>query len=434
MNNPLTRSIKSFFGAEKMSFWQYVRNIVTRFKEDSLFQNSVYLMTSTIAMSLFGFVFWIITTRLYSPNQIGFATALISVTILLSTFSLFGFNTGIVRYLPKSEKPQAIINTSIIIVSLITIVLSIGYVLGIGHIAPQFSILRQNPTYGIFFVVVMVMVSVNSLTDSVFIAYRASKYIFIEYVFFGIAKVALPVLLIAYGTYGIFFSYTGSVIVALLVTFYFFFKKFNYKAQVAVDKEVMKQIGGFSIGNYTASFIYGLPTLILPTLIVARIGASQSAYFYIASTIASLLYGIPQAMAQSLLAEGSHNENNMATLVKSASKLIGLILLVGVAAFILLGKYVLLIFGKNYAANSHELLIIMAVTSFFIAINIICNTILRVQNRVSVLVWTSVGYAAATMALIVLLLPKGIIGMGWALFGGQIFMSIEFLLLFWFQR
>lgn len=430
MNEKFTLYLRSFFGAEKVSFLQYVKNIIIRFKEDSLFQNSVYLMTSTLSMSLFGFAFWIITTRLYSTTDIGFATALISVTVLLSTFSLFGFNTSIIRYLPKSDKPNALINTALISVGIITIIISVGYVLGIGYIAPQFNLLKEIPAYGILFVIIMVLVSINMLTDSIFIAYRASKYNFIEYVFFGVTKILLPFALVAFGTYGIFFSYTGSVIVALIVTLYFLVRKFNYRPQLVVKKEVVKQISGFSLGNYAATFIYGFPALILPTLIVAKISASQSAYFYIASTIAALLYGIPTAMAQSLLAEGAHNENEMATFVKSASKLIGAILSVGVLAFVLLGKFVLLIFGKNYAANSHALLIIMAITSFFVAINTISSTVLQIQSRVKALVWISVGYATATLLLIFWLLPHGIIGAGWALFFGQVFMSIEFGLLF----
>lgn len=425
--------IQSFFGAGNMSAGQYFKNIAIRFKEDSLFQNSVYLMSSTMVMSLFGFAFWIITTRLYTSSQIGFATALISVTILLSTFSLFGFNTSIIRYLPKSEKPNSIINTSLIVVAFITIVISTIYVLGIGYIAPQFNLLRKIPLYGIFFVIIMVMVSINMLTDSIFIAYRASKYNFIEYVAFGLAKVLLPLLLIALGTYGIFFSYTGSVLVAMIITFYYLIKKFSYRPQLVIEKDVVKHIGGFSLGNYAATFIYDFPALILPTLIVIRVGASQSAYFYIASAIAALLYGVPLAMSQSLLAEGAHNENEMGTFVKSASKLIGSILLFGVLAAIVLSKYVLSIFGKEYAMNSRALLIIMAITSFFVAINVICSTVLRIQNRIKALVVINTGYAIVTVLLIVWLLQDGIIGAGWALFWGQVFISAEFGFLFFFK-
>jgi O-antigen/teichoic acid export membrane protein len=434
MYTRLTTSIKSFFGAGTMSFSQYFKNMAIRFKEDSLFQNSVFLMMSTISMSVFGFIFWIISTRLYTTEQIGFATALISTTVLLSTFSMFGFNTGIIRYLPKSEKPNNVINTAIVVVTGITIIISAAYVLGIGYIAPQFSLLKEIPLYGILFVVFMIIVSMNMLTDSIFIAYRASKYNFLGYAYFGITKILLPIFLIALGTYGIFLGYTGSVIVALIVTFYFMVRKFSYRPNLVVKKEVVKTITTFSLRNYVANFIVGLPLLVLPTIIVTKIGPDQSAYFYIASTIAALLYGIPYAVALSLLAEGSHNEKDLTSFVKSASKLIGVILVCGVTLFIAFGKYVLLIFGTNYAQNSKTLLVIMAITSFFVAINSISTAVLRVRNQTSTLVLITIGYLIVTMSLIFISLNRGIIGIGWALFFGQVFMSLEFLFLFMFQR
>ncbi|HTH93044.1 MAG TPA: oligosaccharide flippase family protein [Candidatus Paceibacterota bacterium] len=425
MENPITRLLKSFFGANQMSFRQYMKNMVVRFKEDSLFKNSVYLITSTIAMSLFGFAFWIITTRLYTTSQIGFATALISTTILLSTFSLFGFNTSIVRFLPKSENQNRTINTAITVVTLITIVIATVYVLSIGRIAPQFDLLKKVPAYGVFFVFFMILVSINMLTDSIFIAFRAAKYIFIEYIFFGIAKISLPLLLVSLGTYGVFFAYTGSVIVALIVTLYYLVKKFRYSPKVVISKTEVKNVGLFAVGNYAATFILGLPLLILPTIIVTTMGATESAYFYIASTIAALLYGIPVAICQSLLAEGSYDERALRRLVKSAAKLLGVIILLGIGAFIALSKFVLLIFGRNYAANSRNLLIVMAIAAIFVAINNLGETVLRIHRNIKTLVWISIGFLIATIAFIFLLISHGILGMGWALLLGQAFMSVE---------
>ena len=55
-----------------------IKKIINHFAQDSLYRNSIYLMLSTAIMAFFGFFFWIINTRLFSPTQIGLATALIS--------------------------------------------------------------------------------------------------------------------------------------------------------------------------------------------------------------------------------------------------------------------------------------------------------------------------------------------------------------------
>ncbi|HSW65812.1 MAG TPA: oligosaccharide flippase family protein [Bacillota bacterium] len=428
------RLSKLFFGPNRIGIKRFLVDLYGRFQRDSLFQNSVYLMLSTAVMAGFGFVFWIIAARIYSPTDIGFATALISATILLSNFGMLGFSAALVRYLPKSDKRNNLINSSIIIVSTATILISGGYLLGIGHFAPAFRELTQNFSYGVLFVIFMVMVSVNTLTDSVFIAYRASKYNLIVYTYFGIVKVALPLLLVSYGRYGIFFAYTGSVVVSLLLSLYFMRKHFAYHFDWTLEKKASLEMGRFSLANYVATFMSGLPTLIMPTLIVNRLGASQSAYYYMASTIAGLLYVIPTATAQSLFAEGSHDEEQIGSFVKSASKLIAVLLIPAILVLVIFGKYILLIFGKTYSAHSMQLLQILAITGIFMSINLIGTSVMKVRHQIKELVLVNFGYLVATLLLTALLLPKGAIGAGLALMGGQIFVCIEFLLLLLLQK
>ena len=85
-------------------FYNYLTN-------DSLFRNSIYLMLSTGVMAVFGFFFWIRNARLYSAEQVGIGTNLISTMTLISSFSLLGLGNGLIRYLPTSERKNKKINT-----------------------------------------------------------------------------------------------------------------------------------------------------------------------------------------------------------------------------------------------------------------------------------------------------------------------------------
>jgi O-antigen/teichoic acid export membrane protein len=412
--------------------WQIVTR---RFKNDSLFRNSVYLMMSTAVMAGFGFIFWIIAARIYTPSEIGFATALISATTLLSTFGMLGFNNALIRYLPKSKKPNVTINTAIILVSLATILLSCVYLLGIRHFGPAFSSLTSSPTYIGLFLLFMVLVSINTLTDSVFIAYRASKYNVIVYTFFGLVKIALPLVLVGFGAYGIFFAYTGSVVVSFLLSFYFMRKHFNYRFGWNMEKATAQSMGKFSMATYLSSFLSGLPVLVMPTLIVSKLGTVEAAYFYMASTITTLLYVIPHATTQALLAEGSHDEKGIMSFVKGASKLISILLLPAILVLVLGGHFVLLIFGKSYADHSASLLSIMAITGIFLSINMLGSTIMKVRHQMKQLLAVNFGYLVVTILLTLLLLDRhGVLGAAWALMGGQIFICLEYLVLIYLQR
>ena len=75
-------------------------SLIKNIMSDSLYRNSIYLMISTLIMSVLGFVFWMVASRLYSADSIGLATAIISVMGLIVGLSVLGLNAGIIRYLP----------------------------------------------------------------------------------------------------------------------------------------------------------------------------------------------------------------------------------------------------------------------------------------------------------------------------------------------
>lgn len=411
----------------KFDVWKMVQDLWSLFSRDSLFRNSVYLMLSTGVMAVFGFIFWIITTHYYNSEEIGFATALISITVLISTLSLLGFNSSLIRYLVKSEHPNRMINTAMAAVSLSTAVISVIYLLGIDYFAPAYHVLGENPLYASLFVLFMVAVSLNTLTDSVFVAHRLSKYNLIVYTFFGLTKISLPLLLISLGSYGIFFSYTGAIIVALFLSVYFMMRHFAYRPELLIDGPSARQMLHFSLSNYAVGFISGVPALLSPVLIVNELGAKASAYFYMASTIAALLYIIPNAIAQSLFAEGSFSEQEFASFVKRAVRLIAVFLLPAILVVLVFGNYLLLVFGAEYSQNSFYLLQIMALSSVFLSINNIGSTTLRIRHRMRRLLFFNLLYLSFSMLLFYLLLERGTVGITWALLLGQAFLSGCFL-------
>jgi O-antigen/teichoic acid export membrane protein len=68
-------------------------------------------MLSKGVMAVFGFFFWIINARLYSAEQVGIGTTIISTMTLIPSFSILGLGNGLIRYLPTSERNNKKINT-----------------------------------------------------------------------------------------------------------------------------------------------------------------------------------------------------------------------------------------------------------------------------------------------------------------------------------
>jgi O-antigen/teichoic acid export membrane protein len=404
--------------------------LYNHFSKDSLYRNSIYLMLSTAVMAFFGFFFWIINARLYSSEQVGIATSLFSVVSLISSFSLLGLNNAIVRYLPTSERKNQKINTSFTLVAAASALLALIYLIFISAFSPKLLFVRENLYFAAFFIVVIVFGSISAISDNVFVAYRSSKFILIKNTIFSLVKLALPVFLISLGAYGIFASVGVAGVVAFIFSLTILIIKFGYLIKPAVNSEVVKRMTKFSLGNYVAGFIGGLPQMVLPIIVLNNLGAKFSAYFYMDLMIASFLYVIPSATSQSLFAEGSYSERELKKHLVKAVKINFLLLVPAIVVTFFFGKYILLAFGRQYSKEGFILLQLFAVSGIFISVNYIFGSILRIKHKIKELVTISSIGAILILGLSYFLVSKGLLGIGIAFFTGQVLVSIILIILF----
>jgi len=106
-------------------------------------------MLSTGVMSFFGFFFWIINARLFTPDQVGIGTTLISLMTLISSFSLLGLGNSLIKYLPMSARKNEKINTSLILVGLASIIASIIYLIFLKTFSPKLLFVRESVVFSL---------------------------------------------------------------------------------------------------------------------------------------------------------------------------------------------------------------------------------------------------------------------------------------------
>lgn len=407
--------------------------LITKFynhlANDSLYKNSIYLMLSTAIMAFLGFFFWIINARLFKPEQVGIATTLISVVSLITSFSLLGLDNGIVRYLPTSDKKNQKINTAFTLVTIASVLMALIFLFFINIFSPKLLFVRENIFFAIFFITVIVFSSLNTISESILIANRSSKYILIKNAVSSFVKLVLPILLISLGTYGIFASVGISIIVAFILSLLILIIKFDYLIKFAINKDVVKRMTRFSLGNYIAGFIGGLPIMVLPIMITNLLGPKFTAYYYMPLMIASFLYIIPQATTRSLFAEGSYSEKEIGNFLRKSLKLNALLLLPAIIAIYFFGKYILLIFGVEYAKEGTQFLQLLAISGTFIYINSVGGVLLNLKRQIRKLITINLISTLLILGLSYILSSKELLGIGIAWITGQIIMSIIFSLI-----
>ena len=122
---------------------------------------------------------------------------------------------------------------------------------------------------------------------------------------------------------------------------------------------------------------------------------------------------IPAALSTSLFVEGSHGEGLKIATIKS---LRAMLLMIPAAVILYFGgKWLLGLIGKEYAASGLELLRILAVSSFFMAVSSIFMTIKKVQKDVLGLILLSGLIFGLLIGLgYVFMLAYGVTGIGYA--------------------
>jgi O-antigen/teichoic acid export membrane protein len=375
-----------------------VSKLIKKIYVDSLIKNSIYLIAATLFNAVLGFFFWMIAAKYYVPNDVGITSAILSAMSLISMISLIGFPNTLIFYLPRDSKnANMIINSCLTICIVISMVFSLIFILGIEVWTPELKLVSNNLGTIVIFVMATILTTISAIMSGVFTAGRRSSFHMTKENIFGFIKIFPLILFVGLGTMGIFISWFIGLVATITIGFILLSKLWNYSPIFTFDP-IIKNIARFSCGNYIAGIFYSLPRLILPIMIVDLNSAESAGYFFIASTMAGLLYGISQSISSSFLAESSEKDkfwNN----VKKAIRFNVMLLIPGLLLFMILGKFVLNLFNHSYAEHATTTLIILAIASVPLSAINIFTTVRNAQKRIGSTIKINAIVATITLIL-----------------------------------
>lgn len=368
---------------------------------DSLLKNAFYLMATNFTNLILGFIFWVIAARYYTPYDIGNISAVLSSMFLIAMISSMGFPTSLIFYLPKDRKNAGrIINSCIIASIAASIIFSSLYIFGIDIWTPALRSMFSSLEYDVIFISVTIFSTVSGLISSAFTAGKRSSFHMTKETLFGFAKILPLSFLSGLGAIGIFLSWGISLVIALILGFFLLSIVWKgYLPRLALDP-IIKSMAGYSAWNFLADLFNALPRLVLPILIVNLISPEATGFFFIAMMVAGLLYGIPQSISNSLLAETSDG-GQLWDKVGRAIRFNVALVLPGFLLFVFFGKFVLNLFNPSYAQNASTTLIILAAASLPLSVNTIFTAVRNSQKKVKSVVKINFAISVITLFLAV---------------------------------
>lgn len=355
-------------------------------------------------------MFWIFAAKLYSNEDVGIATALISSMTLLVLITRLGLDDSIIRFFPEKNKSM-VFSTSAIITTFFAGLFGLIFIIGIDIWSPELGILK-SPKYTIIYMIFLCASSFIFTTDISFIALRKPEFGFYQILIVG-TRVLILFFLIYLGAMGILGAVGISFILALIASI-IFLTRLGVKPVFKIDTQFLKETAHFSTGNYFAGLFIVAPNHVLTIMVLNVLGPAEAAYYYITFAISYVLFMIPTALSTSLFVEGSHGEGLKKTALRSLRTMF-LLLIPSVVVLYFTGGLLLGIVGINYAAHGLDLLRIMIFSSFFIAVCSIFSSIKKVQKDIKELILVNGLIFSLLMILgYSFMIWFGIVGIGYA--------------------
>lgn len=381
-------------------------------RDESLVRNSVFIMATTLFTSAVGFVFWLVAARLFSPSAVGLTAAITSASTVAVLASSLGVGGTLIQSLPGGTHMTGWATTfwaGMATATLVAVILgAVGLV--VLPIISRDLIVLHDVDYAVAFAVGTVANAAGATLDYVYLAGRRAEDMFSRNSAAATAKVLLlgPLAFAAgtgalrlLGAWGVASVLGLGVGAALLARRARVGRPPGLSALVRTALGLRSRLAGHQLIGMGAAL---LPYL-LPLLVTARLSARDNAYFYTTWMFAGIFLIVSPALSQSLFAEGTHRPDELGAMARSAIRIIGAILLPGLALILAAGGTVLSAFGPAYAHHAVGLLQMAVLASIPDAVTNVYVAVLRVQGRLAAAAWLNLGMGLGILAMSWLLLP-----------------------------
>ncbi len=419
------------------------RTYVQVARGDSLVRNSLYMMSATVATALLGYIFWIVAARVFSTAQVGIASAVISLCSTVALLTYLGPAAMLVERLHTYEQPA---RWNSFIVRTCAATAAVTAAVG----AVMIPLIAHAKGYGAYFgaagaaVLAVTGASVWTVVQmycSAFIAARRADGMFAVQGLISLFKVLLVVPLCAagLGAPGIVIAWVGSSVIGAAAGAFWLLPRIEpgaapaapageqpaRRARHARRPRKRADYVAHLVGQHLTSVGGQMTPLLLPLLVVARLGAGCNAYFYITWMIGSVFFMVSPSISQALFAESVRNDVGLRPTVVKAFRIAAFLLIPAIVVMVAGGKLILAIFGQPYVSAGYGLLVLLAISAMPDAVSNVAVAICRATNRLGYSASINLGILAVTVVSAWLLMPRfGLLGVGIGWLAAQVLSAL----------
>ena len=398
-----------------------------------LYRNAFFIMLASLIGSLLGFVFLYVVYQTYDLTDAGYAATMVNTVTFLVGIGSLGMPIALVRFLPESDDPTALVNTSLSISGVLSAALALAFVVSLGFWSPNLLVVFGHPVYLLIIPLTAMAYAFGPVLDQAAIALRRADLFAIRVVLLSVIKVPLPILFVTAfatvlgGTLGVYMSWSLSFAVSVIVVGLVLLPRVipGYRPRPRLSRRRLRPMFRFSVGNWLAGLIGSAGSLLLTLLIINTLpkatASTATAVYYAVTVMAGILLVIPQATMTSLYAEASQRNANRRRDERRAIALSIALLIPAIVGMWVFADALLRLFEKPTLADlGAQPLRILSLSSIPVFLNSVFGTRLRVRKEIIPLIVSAAIGSAVTLGLgYVLLQSSGLVGLAIAVVIGQ---------------
>lgn len=378
---------------------------------DPLHRSGYSLVAGSAITSALGMVFWVLAARLYQPDRVGVAAALIAAMGFLASASTLGLRNGFIRFLP-SAGPGAgrFIRNGYAVSAAVAGGAALVFVAGQRLWAAQLTMLHDGPLPVLMFTLATMAWTIFVLQDSVLTGLRLATWVPVENSIFAVAKIVLLIALVAVPAWGIFAAWSVPAVLLLLPVNVLIVRRLRSTGDGSdgsgARPHPLSDIVRFAAGDHTAAFLWLATTELIPLVVLGRVGASSSAYYFLSFTIAYSLYLVTSNVSSAFVVEATVHPERESELAERALRQAARLVLPAAVVGVVVAPLLLSLLGPAYRNNSLgllRLLLLSAIPQMVVGLSV---GRLRLHRRIRVVIAV---YAVTAVAIFAgsLLIPAG---------------------------
>jgi O-antigen/teichoic acid export membrane protein len=395
-----------------------------------LYRNAYALMANTAGNSVLGLLYWVLAARTFPDAAVGRGNALISLMMLVSTFTQLNWSGALIRFLPRAGRSarQMLVTAYVMATGLAAI--AAAAVMAYCHFArPPEDPLHVSAGVAVWFVVSTMAWSVFNLQDAALTGMRSAVWVPLENGLYGLVKLVLLVVVARTSlSDGVFASWTIPVIALLVPVNLLLFRRIlpgHATAEPDAPPPGRRVLARYMAGDYAAQAFTQLSSTFLPVLVVSLLGAAQGAYYLPAQTAFAAMGMLATAITSSLVVEAARDEQATHRLARAMLRRICVLVLPAGAFVGLAAPWLLELFGSQYRAGATTVLQLMMLSLLPRVPVALYVTKCRLDNRTGMLALLQFTQAALVVGGTAVFAPTaGLVAVGWSVVAAEVVLAL----------